>query len=179
MTAQQLIFDLSLKGVKFEVEGEGFRIRAPQGLISEQMREELASAKSEIITLLRQTDTEIQASHIAGDCPHCKVPLLVFKYPLDDEISVQCPSRSNLFKIFKQDAREWCRDCGERLNVIAGRCVECIQRLMLAPDEPCFACGGLRFWRYRATREKVAGFGWYCINCKEPSGKVAVYEVTL
>src|SRR5205085_10396964 len=141
--------DLSLKGVKFEVDGEGFRVRAPQGLVSEQMRDELAAAKSEIVALLKLVDAEVTVSHSVGNCPHCKAPLLVYIHPLDDEVWIQCPTKPAPFKALRHEAHEWCRDCGERLNLIAGRCAECIQRVMLAPDVPCSTCGGLRFWRHR------------------------------
>jgi hypothetical protein len=177
MNAQALITDLQPKGVKFELDGDGFRVRAPFGLITPELREELAAAKPEILILLKQRDTEINVSHIAGDCPHCKAPLLVFTHPLDDEVWVQCPTRPELFKALKHKACEWCRDCAEKLTVIAGRCAECVQRVILAPDAPCSTCGSLRFWRHRASSDKPAGFLWRCANCEEPSGKVALYEI--
>jgi hypothetical protein len=177
MNAQQLITDLSAKGVKFELEGEGFRVRASRGLVSELMRDELAAAKPEILALLKLTDTQVTVSNIVGNCPHCWQPLLVSTHPLDDEVWIQCPTKPELFKALKHDAREWCRDCEQKLTVIARRCEECIQRLLLAPDAECEECGGLRFWRHRATKERPAGFAWYCANCEEPSGKAAFYEL--
>ena len=178
MNARELITRLSLDGAKFEVEGEGFRLRAPRGLISERLREALEKAKPEIVALLRLTDTEITVSQIAGNCPHCKQPLLVFTYPLDDEVWIQCPTNPELFKALRHTSPAWCSDCKERLPVIAGRCAECIQRVMLASDQLCESCTCRRFWRHLASRNKPAGFAWYCIDCKEPSGKVIVYELT-
>jgi hypothetical protein len=178
MSAQNLITKLQAKGVRFEPLGEGFRVLAPIGLITPELRDELKERKPEILTLLKQTDVEIQVSHTAGDCPHCRAPLLVFTHPLDDEAWIQCPTKPKLFKALRHEACDWCRDCTERLSVIAGRCAECIQRVMLAPDVHCSTCSGSRFWRHRANPEQPAGFAWHCADCKEPSGKVVGYELT-
>lgn len=177
MNARELITELSLAGVRFNVEGEGFRVLAPRGIITPELREELAECKPEILILLKQIDTEIKVSRIAGDCPHCKAPLLVFTHHLDGEVWIQCPTKPELFKALRHEAREWCRDCGEKLTVIAGRCAECVQRVMLAPDESCSTCGGLRFWRHRANQSQPAGFAWRCANCEEPTGKVAIHNL--
>jgi hypothetical protein len=179
MNVQRLITDLSVKGVRFELDGEGFRVRAPHGLITPEVRDELSAYKPEIVDLLKLMDAEVAVSYIAGNCPHCQQLLKVFTHPLDDEVWIQCPTKPELFKAFRHDAREWCQDCTDKLTVIAGRCSECIQRLMLAPDEACQECSSLSFWRYRATSERVAGFAWHCANCEEPTGKVAVYELNL
>ncbi|MBI3653689.1 MAG: hypothetical protein HY231_21870 [Acidobacteria bacterium] len=127
---------------------------------------------------IRLTDAEVRLSHIVGNCPHCRQPLQVYTHPLDDEVWIQCPTKPELFKALRHDGREWCRDCGELLTVIAGRCAECIQRLMLAPDELCKGCGSLCFWRHRASPERPAGFVWHCATCEAPTGKVALFEVT-
>jgi hypothetical protein len=178
MSAESLIIDLQSKGVRFEIEAEGFRVHAPQGVITAKLREKLAECKPEIVALLKKTDAALQISHIAGGCPHCKAPLLVFTHPADAEVWIQCPTKPELFKALRHEACEWCRDCADKLTVIAGRCAECIQRLMLAPDVPCPVCKGLRFWRHRASSEQPAGFAWYCAECREPSGKVVSFELT-
>jgi hypothetical protein len=121
---------------------------------------------------------EITISRIIGVCPHCKAPLLVFTHALDEYVWISCPE-GVLFKSLKHSAPQWCQDCEQKLPVIAGHCAECIQRVMLAPDDPCSMCGGSRFWRHLANKRKPAGFAWRCANCEEPTGKVAVYELTI
>src|SRR5688572_13612941 len=157
MNAQNLICELQAKGGRFETQDEGFRVIAPRGIITPELRDELAERKPEVLALLSQTETQLAVSHVAGDCPHCKTPLLVFTHPIDDEVWIQCPTKSELFKALKHNAREWCRDCGEKLTVIVGRCAECIQRVMLAPDKFCSTCGGSRFWRHQVSKSQSAG----------------------
>src|SRR5437868_1686737 len=159
MKAQRLVTDLHAQGVKFELDGESFRIRAPRGLITPELRDELAERKPEILALLRQTDTEIKVSYLVGDCPHCRRPLEVRMHPLDDEVLINCPE-GILIKVLKHDACEWCIDCADKLTVIAGRCADCIRRLMLASNKPCPDCNGVRFWRFRANKVQPAGFAW-------------------
>jgi hypothetical protein len=178
MNAQQLIADLTARGGKFELEGESFRVRAPQGIITPELRDQLSEHKPEILTLLRQTDVEIQVSHTAGNCPHCRRPLLVFTHPLDDEVWIACPTKPELFKALRQEATEWCRDCGEKLPCVAGRCRDCIERVMLAPDDVCSICEGLQFWRNSANCDRPAGFAWYCAGCQEPTIKAVIYELS-
>jgi hypothetical protein len=124
-------------------------------------------------------DSAVTLTYIVGNCPHCRQPLKVFSMGLSREVWIQCPTRPELFKALNQDEREWCRDCEMKKSVICGRCSECIQRLLLCPDEPCPSCGSVRFWRHRASRDRVAGFAWRCANCEEPMGKVVVYELTI
>jgi ssDNA-binding Zn-finger/Zn-ribbon topoisomerase 1 len=178
MSAQNLIVELQAKGVRFELRDDSFRVLAPRGLITLELRDELTERKPEILALLKLTDAAIEVSHIVGDCPHCTQPLLVYTHPLDAEVWIQCQTKPELFKALKHEAREWCRDCGDKLTVIAGRCAECIQRLMLASDKPCTNCNGFRFWRHLAGQEQPAGFLWHCSNCEEPTGKVAIHELT-
>jgi hypothetical protein len=121
-------------------------------------------------------DVEATVSHIVGNCPHCRQLLQVHTHPLDEGILIQCPTKPELLKALRHDAREWCQDCADKLAVIAGRCAECVHRIMLASDKPCPTCDGLRFWRHRANAEQPAGFAWHCANCEEPEGKVAIFE---
>jgi putative DNA primase/helicase len=119
----------------------------------------------------------VNVGEVVGDCPHCSQPLLVLTRPGNDKVRVQCPSNPELFKVLRNEDRERCRDCDQHLPVIAGRCAECIQRLMLASDKPCTNCGSGRFWRYRATKERSAGFAWYCAYCIEPSDEFVIFEL--
>jgi hypothetical protein len=179
MNAQYLLSQLQSKGVRFVPEGEDFRILAPRGLLTKDLLDGLSERKAEIITLLSQAESQLSLSHVAGPCPHCKQELQIYTHALDDELWVLCPTKPDLFKALKHYTDQWCRDCGERLARIAGRCAECIQRLMLAPDAACSNCGGSRFWRNLASRYRPAGFAWYCITCKAPTGKIAIYQLTI
>jgi hypothetical protein len=58
-----------------------------------ELRDEFSEHKPEILILLKQNETEITVSHIAGVCPHCRQPLQVFTYTLDDEAWIQCPTK--------------------------------------------------------------------------------------
>lgn len=66
MNAQEIITNLHAKGARFELDRDGFRVRAPQGLVTESMREALITYKAEIVCLLI---TESNA------CPNCAVRL--------------------------------------------------------------------------------------------------------
>jgi hypothetical protein len=179
MTAQSLLSQLQSKGVQFVREDEDFRILAPRGLLTRELLDQLSEHKPEIIALLISVESQLSLSHVAGLCPHCNQELQVYTQALDDEVWIQCPTKTDLFKVLKHQTDQWCRDCGERLARVAGRCAECIQRLMLAPDAPCRNCGNTRFWRNLANRIKPAGFAWHCANCKAPAGKIAIYQLTI
>jgi hypothetical protein len=178
MNAQNLLGQLQSKGVRFEPDGEDFRILAPRGLLTPALLDEIKERKPEILALLSQAKTQPEISHLAGLCPHCRQKLTVYTHALDEEVWIVCPTRPDLFKGLRHQSNRWCRDCGERLPVVAGRCKDCIRRLLLAPDYHCDKCGGSRFWRHLANRYRPAGFAWYCTNCIAPAGKVAVYQLT-
>jgi hypothetical protein len=179
MNAQSLLSQLQSKGARLVPEGGDFRILAPRGLLTQDLLDQLSEHKPEIITLLSQVESQPSLSHVAGLCPHCNQVLQVYTQALDDEVWIQCPTKTDLFKVLKHQTDQWCRDCGERLARVAGRCAECLQRLMLAPDTACSNCSGSRFWRYLFNHKKPAGFAWYCINCKRPTGKIAIYQLTI
>src|ERR1041384_8279986 len=100
---------MSAEGVKFELDGGSFRVRAPRGFITPELRDELAERKPEILALLKQTAKEIQVSYAVGDCPHCRRPLEVRTHPLDDEVLIHCPE-GVLIKALKNAGGEWCID---------------------------------------------------------------------
>ena len=199
MTAVELITELRERGVLIETNGERLRIDAPKGTVTPELREALVLHKAEVLVLLdssqlAETARCIQAdfrhrgvlvSENVGPCPHCQKPLLIYSHPDDDSVWVECPSgRERLFKVLRRAEDETtpalCSDCEQKPAFITGRCPECIQRLMLCPDDPCEKCGGLRYWRHRANKTQPAGFAWYCgLCCKPPTGmNVAWYELT-
>jgi hypothetical protein len=173
MNTLELIVEAQSIGIRFELAGEGFKVVAPSGTVGPAQREGLAARKAEVIALLKQPEV----SFIAGDCPHCRRPIEVRQHSARNEVWFRCPE-GRLFKRFKQTSNEWCSDCGIKLSALAGRCIECLRRVMTAPDEACPICSGPRFWRYRASIEKPAGFAWYCAGCFAPFDKVALYELT-
>lgn len=170
MNAQELVSNLQVKGVRFERTGDdSFTVKAPPGLITAEVKELLTEQKAEIITLLSQTESQIEARFFKGlDCPRCRKPVEVITHPLDEEVWLRCVDPGCLIRTLHHNACEWCKDCGQKLNVIAGRCAECLKRVMLAPSEPCEKCGAARFWRRRMARDKPAGTAWHCAGCEEP-----------
>ena len=139
---------------------------------------------------LAEADLRIQAdlrhrgilvSENVGPCPHCQKPLLIYSHPDDDSVWVECPSgREGLFKVLRRAEDETtpalCSDCGLMPALITGRCPECIQRLMLCPNDPCEKCGGLRYWRHRANKTQPAGFAWHCSQCQPLTGKNVAWQ---
>lgn len=179
MSAQHLLSQLQSQGMRFVPEGEGFRILAPRGLLTQELLDQLRDRKPEIIALLSQDESQLNLSYVVGLCPHCRQELQVSTHALDDEVWIYCPTKPDLFKVLNQQSNQWCMDCKERLTVIAGRCAECIQRLMLAPDQACSECGGTRYWRHLAKRYRPPGFAWHCATCKAPTGKIAIYQLMI
>src|SRR5262249_25474411 len=139
MNAQEFISDLQVKGVRFELTGDdSFTVKAPSGLITAELKELLTERKPEIITLLMRNESRIEARYFKNlDCPRCREPVEVLTHPLDEEVWLHCLDPECLFKHLRHDSREWCRDCGQKLNLIAGRCVDCLRRVLLSPNEPC------------------------------------------
>ncbi len=193
MTAVELLSDLRARGVRVEVNGDRLRIDAPRGALNQETKESLARHKAELLALLNR-DGFIEAkqeyhqavhhrgflvSENIGPCPHCLKPLLVLSHPEKDFIKVECPE-GELFKSLRlsedEHAQALCSDCSRLPAFLTGRCPECIQRLLLCPEE-CPKCGGSAFWRYRASEGRPAGFAWYCANCSPASTRnVAIYE---
>jgi natural product biosynthesis luciferase-like monooxygenase protein len=54
MNLNQLLTDLSNKGIKLWLEGDQLRLRAPKGALSKELRQTLAKSKQDLIALLRQ-----------------------------------------------------------------------------------------------------------------------------
>src|SRR5262245_21285089 len=135
MTAEQIISDLQIKGARFELSEDGFTVNAPRGLVTAELRERLTEHKPEILSLLTRTENRIDARFFKGlDCPRCRKPVEVITHPLDEEVWLHCLDPECLIKTLHHNACEWCQDCGQKLNVIAGRCAECLKRVLLAPD---------------------------------------------
>jgi hypothetical protein len=160
---------------RLEPEGESFKESPPDHIKAES--DNLSQYPPDISILHELPDTEIRVTHNAGDCPHCQQELQLYTHALDDRVWVQCPTNPEIFKVLKEEIRDWCRDCEQKLPVAAGRCAECIRRVVLAPDEACSTCGSGRFWRHKANRNQPAGFAWHCADCKKPTGKIAFYEI--
>jgi TubC N-terminal docking domain len=182
MNAVELITELRSLGVALEAEGDRLRIEAPKGAVTPELREALTASKDEVIRLLALRRQSVTVSESVGPCPHCGSPLLVSSHPLKDEICVQCPTRPNILKFIKIRGDEstpmLCSDCATMPAFITGRCPECIQRLLLCPDEACEKCGSSRYWRHRANENQPPGFKWYCARCTLPSTRnVAWYEL--
>ncbi len=178
MNAHELLSDLQSKGARFEMRGESFTIKAPHGLVTAELREELRELKPEILSLLTQTESQIEARFFKGlDCPRCQKPVEGVMHPLDEEVWMHCVDPECLIKTLHHDSREWCADCGRKLTVIAGRCVECLRRVLLSPNEPCQHCGAVRFWRDSATAERPAGYIWHCARCHEPIKEAVYFEL--
>lgn len=178
MKAQQIISELQAKGARFELNGEGFNINAPQGLITAELKEELTELKPEILLYLTRSESQIEALLIAGlDCPYCSKPIEVITHPLDDEIWLHCIDPECIIMTLRHDNCEWCRDCGQKLTMIAGRCMECLLRVLLASNESCVTCGSQRFWRQAATAERPAGYTWRCAICHEPPENAVYFEL--
>ncbi len=58
MKAIHLLHSFQEIGVRFEAEGEGFRVVAPPGIVTLEMRQLLKDHKNEIVGLLKQTNGE-------------------------------------------------------------------------------------------------------------------------
>ncbi len=178
MTTARIIINLQAKGAKFEIAGDGFIIKAPQGLVTDKLRQELTKRKPDILRLLTHKDSSIETRFFKGlDCPRCQKPVEVITHSLDEEVWLHCVDSECLFKHLKHDKREWCRDCGQKVNVLAGRCVECLKRLLLAPNESCSKCGDNRFWRYQRNKERSASAVWRCVNCTLPPDKQITFFI--
>ncbi|MDH3604574.1 MAG: condensation domain-containing protein, partial [Candidatus Tectomicrobia bacterium] len=54
-TVEQLVLELHAKGVKFWLEGDRLRFRAPEGVLTPELRAEMAEHRSGILALLNQT----------------------------------------------------------------------------------------------------------------------------
>jgi hypothetical protein len=194
MTAIEFLSDLRSRGVQIEANGDRLVIDAPRGVLNQKVKESLTRYKAELLALLTaysvsetgrlihqaMPHTSKLMSEDAGPCPHCLKPLLVFSQPEENIIKVECPEgrMSKLLRLAEDEsAQADCSDCSRMPAFLTGRCPECIQRLLLCPDE-CQKCGGSAFWRYRASDDKPAGFAWYCANCRPPCTRnVARYEV--
>jgi hypothetical protein len=165
-----------------EANGDKLRIDAPKGALTEELRTALAESKAEIMALL--ANSGITVGEGVGPCPHCQNPLRVISHPLDMEIIIECPTRPDLFRKWlmlteEESAPSLCADCGLMPSLITGRCPECIQRLMLCPDELCGKCGGGRYWRHRANDSQPPGFRWRCAICDPAASRnVAWYELS-
>ena len=63
MNVHQLMVELSRQDVKMSADGDELRIRAPQGALTQELRDALSNRKSEILSLLRKRDlAELTAS---------------------------------------------------------------------------------------------------------------------
>ena len=57
MTTLELLSNLISKDIEIWADGDRLRYNAPKGALTPDLRKELAARKSEILALLRQTDT--------------------------------------------------------------------------------------------------------------------------
>lgn len=67
MTALEILTDLRRAGVTVSIVGDKLRLKAPEGVLTEELKQRLAIQKAEIIKLL-QAET---ASHGMPKCSHC------------------------------------------------------------------------------------------------------------
>src|SRR5690349_5447256 len=99
MKARELVSDLQVKGARFEVAGGSFTVRAPHGLITGELREELTQHKPEIIALLTRSESRIEARYFKGlDCPRCQKPVEVLTHWEDSEVWLHCLDPECLIK---------------------------------------------------------------------------------
>jgi len=61
---QQLLVELFHRGVKVWADGDQLRVRAPQGVLTPELRDSLAVHKQEILSLVGSRNTATRASHI-------------------------------------------------------------------------------------------------------------------
>ena len=64
MNLNQLLTELSERGVKLWAEGDQLRIRAPKGALTLELRDSLTQCKTELLTLLQQRHTTKQAASL-------------------------------------------------------------------------------------------------------------------
>ncbi len=57
MRTTELLSELGGKGIKVWAEGDRLRYRAPKGILTPDLRQELVNRKGEILTLLHQADS--------------------------------------------------------------------------------------------------------------------------
>ncbi len=54
MSLNLLLAELTQKGIKLWVEDDQLRVRSPKGMLSSQLRQQLAQSKAELLLMLRQ-----------------------------------------------------------------------------------------------------------------------------
>ena len=64
MNQQQLLVELFHRGVKVWADGDQLRVRAPQGVLTPELRDSLAVHKQEILSLVGSRNIATRASHI-------------------------------------------------------------------------------------------------------------------
>lgn len=172
-------------GLKVSLDNGELVVRGPRR--AEQLAKAIISRKTEVLALLSgegrsQTAKEhrqsfahkgVLVSENIGACPHCSRPLIVFSQRTEAIVEICCPEgrlSKSLRLAVDESIQALCSDCSRIPALLCNRCPECIQRLLLCPEE-CPKCGGKRFWRHKANEDQPAGFAWYCHSCKPAQNK--------
>ena len=115
MTALELLSVLNSKDIEIWADGDRLRYNAPEGALTPDLRKELTARKSEILALLRQTDTVTSSASFplkpvsrAGDLPlSFAQERLWFLYHLEpDSVAYSMLRRIRLKGVLNKDALE-------------------------------------------------------------------------
>ena len=95
MSLSLLLAELTQKGIKLWVEGDQLRVRSPKGMLSSQLREQLAKSKSELLLMLGQNQVNAYELPTIEAAPENRYQ----PFPLTDIQHAFWVGRSGIFEL--------------------------------------------------------------------------------